>query len=132
MKIIGAALGDEGNLSAGRTALISICADRRYTKLLDGIQCGTYRTLKSVAGGLTIVVDTVQRNIGLIAAAAVKRAVARVNVGVASDILISADIDHARLEAQYLCSIAAFKGQCQNLAGIEGVTERCVGSIHGF
>src|ERR1700756_4042558 len=97
MKDIGAALGDQGDLPAGGAALIGIVAHGCHAKLFDGVQSGAHGPLKGGAANLIVIVDAVERNVGLVTAAAVQGAVSRVNVGV--DVV--ADEGDTRLQAEH-------------------------------
>ena len=81
--------------------------------------------VKALPVALGIVVDAVEGDVGLIAAAAVDGAVAGVDVVVD----VGADEGGAGLEAEDACGIAAFKGQGQESVGVEGVAERGVGGV---
>ena len=126
MKGVGAALGDQRDLTSGGAALIGIVACCGDTKLFDGIERGANGAFEGGAANLVVVVDTVENNVGLVAAAAIESAVACVNVVV--DVV--ADERDARLQAEDSGGIAAFEGKRQDLVRVEGIAKGCVSRVH--
>jgi hypothetical protein len=80
MKGVGAALGDQRDLTSGGATLVGIVACGRDAKLLDGIESGANGAFEGGAANLVVVVDTIESDVGLIAAATIQGAVARINV----------------------------------------------------
>src|SRR5207302_9543074 len=68
VEIVGAALGHQIYLRAGRAAAIGIGLAGDDAKFLQGIQSGAQRALKREAESLIVVVNPIQGNVGLIAA----------------------------------------------------------------
>lgn len=59
---------DQRNLRSGRPTLIRVGAACRNAELLQRIERGAQSTLKSVAFNLVVVVNPIQRDVGLVAA----------------------------------------------------------------
>ena len=65
------ALRDERDLAAGRATLVCIVTGGGDAKLFDGIERGANGAFEGGAANLVVVVDTVEGNVGLVAAAAI-------------------------------------------------------------
>src|SRR5208282_5831831 len=68
---VGSALGDQLHLGAGRSPRIRVGVRGGHAKLFDRVQGGTHRSLESKAVALVVIVDAVERDVGLVAASAV-------------------------------------------------------------
>ena len=73
---------------------------------------------------LIIIVDTVEGDIGLIAAGSIHRTGATIRG--TGDVGAVAGKDNSRLQTEDSCGIAPLEGEIRNLTGLEGVTEGSV------
>ncbi len=91
-------------------------------EFLQGIQGGAHRAGEGISVELIVVVETIEGDVGLVAAGSVHRASAAVVVLVH----VLADVDNAGLQAQNRNRIAALRGQIGELPRIEVVAQRRV------
>src|ERR1700674_2866512 len=76
------ALGDQRHLGSRTGTLIGVVVGRCYPELLDRIKSGRQHRSKGIPVGLVVHVDTVERDVALIAARTIHGAIARVLVPV--------------------------------------------------
>src|SRR5256885_9401738 len=126
MEIVGAAFGYESDLTAGGASLIGIVPGGGDAKFLDGVERRAYRASEGGAADLVVVVHAVEGDVGLVAAASIDGAVARIHVVID----VGSDECSAGLQAQHSRGITALEGQRQDLTRIKGVAERGVSGIH--
>ena len=130
MQLVGAALGQQLHLRAGRAPLVGACIGGGYAELFHGIQGGSQRARKGIALQLVVVVDAIQRDVGLVASRAVYGAATAVLVQI--HLIPVSDSNHARLQTQNGGGVASLKRQRGDLRLVEGVADGGVGGIDGL
>ena len=129
VEIVGAALGDESDLSAGGTAAIGVVVGGGDAKFLHGVEGDGEHGSEGVAAGLVIDVDAIESDVALVAARAVDRAAAAIEVLV--DVGAVAGVGDAGLKREEIRDVAGFDGQLLDLVLVEGGAQRGVGGIEG-
>src|ERR1700676_2005733 len=126
MDDVAAALGDQGNLGPGSPAEIGAGVRRDSAKLLHGIERDPEDAGKSGMVLLIVDVDSVERDIGLIALTAV--------YGSAPEVVLLgriglAKVGDARLQREQTDHVAGFERQLSDRLVSDGVADgsvRCV------
>ena len=133
MEVVRSAAGHQRHLRAGRSTRVGAVVTGADAELLQRIEGHAHR---AVVGGpeLGVVdVDTVQRDIRLIGAAAADGAAARVDVqhGAGSRVGHGGvrNVDGARLEAEKADHVVGFERQCPDLLAGDDVAHRGVGRV---
>lgn len=124
VELIRAAFGDQLHLGAGRTPLIRISVRRCHAKFFNGIESRAQRACKRIPGCLVIIIDSVERQIGLVAAAAIHGATAAVTRKV--HLAAIRDRYDAGLQTQNACGIPPFEWQSRNFRLVERISNRGV------
>src|SRR6202020_2832273 len=114
MPTVGSTLGDQLNLRARRAPFIGVRVRGSYAEFFDRIQGGAHGSLKGKAVFLIVVVDAVECDIGLVAAASVNGAAAGIGHGVNRSALGRTCIGDTGLQTQHLDGVAAFEGEFLN------------------
>ncbi len=127
METVCPALGDQRHLGSRTGTLIGVVVGRCYPELLDRIKSGRQHRSKGIPVGLVVHVDTVERDVALIAARTIHGAIARVLVPV--DIRTVAGVGDPGLQAQQIRNIAALQRDLLNLGFIERITNRGIDQI---
>ena len=80
VKLVGAALGLQRDLSAGGAALIRAGIAGGHAEFFDGVQRGAQCATKGITVQLIVVIHAIERDVGLVAACAIDGAAATVEI----------------------------------------------------
>src|SRR5215472_16444328 len=127
MNIVCATLGDEGDLTSGGAAGVGSGIACGHAKFLKRIESGAQSAGKSKSLRLIVVVDAIERDVGLVAAGAIDRSATA--IGSRTDMTTIACVRDACLQAEDAGRFAALEGEIGDLICVEGVSEAGVLSV---
>src|ERR1700729_748918 len=70
---IGPALGDHGNLPTRGSSLVGVAAGGSHAEFFDGVERRPQRSLEGIAVKLFVVIQAIERDVGLVATRAADR-----------------------------------------------------------
>ena len=125
MKVVGAALGRQRDLSPAGIARVGIGIGGSDPEFLHRVGRHIQNTGKCITIILVVDPNAIERHVGLVAAQTVHRAAARVRVL----IQLVAQIRYTSLQTQQLHYVAVGNGQLRDLVFFESVAQRGVRAI---